>query len=169
MNDTPDAVQLADRLPAGRLLALDVGERRIGAAVGDAPGWLARPLTVIERTSRAQDFARIVQLVNEQGAVGIVVGYPLNDDGTAGPQAQQTARYARRLAQAVTVPVMLWDERLSTFVAQDLRREAQATPHSRRQPPLDALAAAVILQSYLDAFQQVASESGSVASTRQPE
>lgn len=147
-------MSLVEVLPPGRLLALDVGERRIGVAVGDSPGWLVRPLTVIERTARAHDFARIGQILAEQGAVGIVVGYPLNDDGTAGPQARQTARYARRLAQAVSVPVMLWDERLSTFEADDLRRDARRVGHNRRPAASDAVAAAVILQGYLDAVQR---------------
>lgn len=147
-------VPLVQELPAGRLLALDVGERRIGVAVGDAPGWLVRPLMVIERTSRAQDFARIGQVVAEQGAVGIVVGYPLNDDGSAGPQAQHTVRYARRLAQAVPVPVMLWDERLSTFEADDLRHDARRVAKNRHPAAQDAVAAAVILQGYLDAWRR---------------
>ncbi len=149
MSQAGRAAGLAHELPPGRLLALDVGERRIGVAVGDAPGWLVRPLSVIERTSRVQDFARIGQILADQGAVGIVVGYPLNDDGTAGPQAQQTARYARRLAQAAAVPVMLWDERLSTFEAEDLHHKAGTSTQSR----LDAVAAAVILQSYLNRLQ----------------
>lgn len=147
-------VRLAQELPPGRLLALDVGERRIGVAVGDSPGWLVRPLTVIERTSRVQDFARIGEILAEQAAVGIVVGYPLNDDGSAGSQAQQTTRYARRLAQAVMVPVMLWDERLSTFVAEDLRHDAGLAAKNRHQPGLDAAAAAVILQSYLQSMKE---------------
>jgi putative Holliday junction resolvase len=153
MSQDGPAVPLVQELPAGRLLALDVGDRRIGVAVGEAPGWLVRPLTVIERTSRAQDFARLEQVVTEQGAVGIVVGYPLNDDGTAGPQAQQTARYARRLAQIVPVPVMLWDERLSTFEADDLRQDARRVTKNRHPVAQDAVAAAVILQSYLGALR----------------
>ena len=79
MSQDGRAAHLVPALPPGRLLALDVGERRIGLAVGDAPGWLVRPLMVIERTSRAQDFARIGQVVAEQGVANIVVGYPLND------------------------------------------------------------------------------------------
>lgn len=153
MSQDGRAAHLVPALPPGRLLALDVGERRIGLAVGDAPGWLVRPLMVIERTSRAQDFARIGQVVAEQGVAGIVVGYPLNDDGSAGPQAQQTARYARRLAQAVPVPVMLWDERLSTFEANDLRSDARRVTKNRHPAAQDAVAAAVILQGYLDALR----------------
>ncbi len=154
MSTEAKAAHLVAELPSGRLLALDVGERRVGVAVGDVAGSLARPLTVIERTARAQDFARIGQIVREQGAAGIIVGYPLNDDGTAGPQAQQTARYARRLAQAVPAPVMLWDERLSTFMADELRYDAQRVTKNRHPAAQDAVAAAVILQSYLDALRR---------------
>lgn len=140
--------ELVTALPRGRLLALDVGDRRVGVAVSEESGLLARPLTVFERGARTADWERIQHLAREQRAVGLIVGYPLNDDGSVGPQAQQTARYTRRLAQAVDLPVMLWDERLSTFEAQE--RMHAIGKRGRRAPGVDAVAAAVILQSYLD-------------------
>ncbi len=150
--DATAAPGLVETLPVGRLLALDVGDRRVGAAVCDEGGLLVRPLTVFERGARAADQARIRRLLQEQRAVGLVVGYPLNDDGSAGPQAQQTARYAQRLAAVLDVPVMLWDERLSTFEAE--QRLAAMSRRGRKAIGVDAVAAAVILESFLDHVKQ---------------
>jgi len=136
----------------GRLLALDVGERRIGVAVSDPSGTLARPLTTIVRASRQADFQAIAQVVDDCAATRIIVGLPLSLDGTEGPQAQQVRRYAQRLAQAVSVPIEFWDERYSSMVASEILR-VKGKRRSRRQGrgAIDAAAAAVILQSYLDA------------------
>jgi putative Holliday junction resolvase len=131
-------------------LALDVGDRRVGVAVSDPTRSLARPLTIIRRRSRREDFARIARLVEEQGATGLVVGHPLNMDDTVGPQARRTQRYAAALEQAVSVPIVLWDERLSSEEAAE-RLRAAARSRRKRQKHLDDAAAAVILQEYLDA------------------
>ena len=133
-----------------RVLALDVGDRRTGVAVGE---WVARPLTTLARRSKAEDFIAIARLLQEQGAQRLVVGLPLNMDGTTGYQAQRVTRYAERLERALTemgleVDVVLWDERLTTDEA------IERTAHKRRRARhanVDAVAAAVILQSYLDA------------------
>jgi len=134
----------------GRLLALDVGDRRVGVAVSDPSGRLARPLTIIVRRSKREDFAKIARLVEEQSASGLVVGYPLNMDDTVGPQARRVQRYADALRQALSLPVILWDERLSSAEAAD-RLRAAAGSRRRRRMYLDDAAAAVILQEYLDA------------------
>ncbi|MBC8447596.1 MAG: Holliday junction resolvase RuvX [Chloroflexi bacterium] len=134
---------------SGRLLALDVGERRVGVAVSDPTGWLARPLTIIRRRSKREDFAAFARLVQEQEATAVVVGYPLNMDGSVGPQARRVARYAAALEQALPVPIVLWDERLSSEEA--LERLRAAGGGRRRRKHLDDAAAAVILQEYLDA------------------
>jgi len=134
----------------GRLLALDVGDRRVGVAVSDPSGRLARPLTIIVRRSKREDFAKIARLVEEQSATGLVVGYPLNMDDTVGPQARRVQRYADALRQALSLPVILWDERLSSAEAAD-RLRAAAGSRRRRRMYLDDAAAAVILQEYLDA------------------
>jgi putative Holliday junction resolvase len=89
---------------SGRILALDIGERRIGVAVSDPLQILARPLTVIQRASRADDFARIGRLAGEQGAIRIVCGYPLSLDGSEGPQGRRVRRYAEALQEAVKGP-----------------------------------------------------------------
>ncbi len=133
-----------------RLLALDVGERRIGVAVSDPTGTLARPLTVIVRTSRQADFQAIARLIEEYVAELVIVGLPLSLDGSEGPQARQTRRYAERLAQRVAIPIELWDERYSSATAAAILRE-KGQRRRRVRDELDATAAAIILQSYLDA------------------
>jgi len=137
-----------------KLLGLDVGDRRIGVAVSDTAGLIATPLEVVHRTSRVQDFRRIANLVREQQAAGLVVGHPLNDDGSAGPQARRIERYVAALAEALRaegldVPIVFWDESFSTQRAEETialsgRRSRQRRGH------IDAVAAAVILQDYLD-------------------
>jgi putative Holliday junction resolvase len=135
-----------------RVLALDLGERRIGVAVSDPTGTVARPLTAIARASRREDFEAIAHLVDEYEAERVVVGLPLSLDGSEGPQARQTRRYAERLDQALEAPIEFWDERYSSVRATEILREKKGK--RRRQQTrgdVDATAAAVFLQSYLDA------------------
>jgi putative Holliday junction resolvase len=129
-----------------RVLALDVGERRIGVAVSDPTGILATPHGVIRRRSKVQDFAAVARMVAELGAERVVVGLPLSLSGDVGPQARRVMRYAQALAQALPVPVELYDERYSTVTADELLAEGG---RKRRRTPIDAAAAAVILQEYL--------------------
>lgn len=137
--------------PAGKLMALDIGQARIGVAVCDPLQLGVRPLTVIQRRSRQEDFARLSELVRREEVQAIICGLPLNMDGSEGEQAQIVRRWARRLANAltetlgVTPPVIFWDERLSSHAAQTFLAGSKA------RTPDDAIAAAVILQSYLDA------------------
>lgn len=147
-----------------RWLALDVGERRIGVAVSDESGSIATPLTVIRRASKVEDFGRIAVLVREQAAQGLVVGHPLNDDGSAGPQARRIERYATALAEALRaagldLPLTLWDEHLSTQRAQEAMIAAGRKAWDRRGR-IDAVAAAVILQDYLDMQRSRSREEG---------
>jgi len=140
-----------------RLLALDVGDRRVGVAVSDAAGLIATPLTVIRRTSKADDFCRLATLLREQGAEKLVVGHPLNADGSAGPQARRVERYVAAMSEALeaeglSVPIILWNEHGSTQRAQELMIDAGRSAKKRRQR-IDAAAAAVILQDYLDEQQ----------------
>jgi putative Holliday junction resolvase len=132
---------------AGRLMALDVGDKRVGVAVCDELQTLASPLAVLERRSRAEDLTRLGRLAAEQRVVGLVVGHPLDIDGTVGPQAQQVERYAARVAAGLTLPLLLWDEYGSS---QEAAARLAHASRRRRQAPLDAEAAAVILQDYLD-------------------
>ncbi|MEZ4733571.1 MAG: Holliday junction resolvase RuvX [Caldilineaceae bacterium] len=141
---------------SGKLLALDVGLARIGVAVCDPLRLTVRPRTVIQRRSRRDDFADLAKLVQQEEIVAIICGLPLNMDGSEGSQARTVRKWAERLAYALRailgnpVPVIFWDERLSTFAAQELLTETQPWS-SKRKPAEDAAAAAVILQSYLDA------------------
>jgi putative Holliday junction resolvase len=132
----------------GRVIALDVGERRIGVAVSDPSRTLATPHSVIHRRSKAQDFATVAHLVDEMAIERVVVGLPLSLSGDVGPQARRITRYARALAQSLDVPVELYDERYSTVTAMELLAASQRK--GRRQVPIDAAAAAVILQDYLE-------------------
>jgi putative Holliday junction resolvase len=137
-----------------KYLALDVGERRVGVAVSDETGLLATPLTVINRKSKKEDFARIARLACEQGADGFIIGQPLNADGSAGPQVRRIERYAEALAQylhehGLKLTLAFWDEYLSTQRAQQAMLASGRKAKARRAR-IDAVAAAMILQDYLD-------------------
>lgn len=132
-----------------RTLALDVGERRIGVAVSDPTGLIAQPLLVIERRGAQADLARIAALGVEQSADRVVVGYPLTLAGTSGVQAQRVDRFIEQLRAAVRVEVVTADERLSTVAAERSLLEG-GLRRGRRRQIRDAVAAALILQGYLD-------------------
>lgn len=138
-----------------KLLALDVGLARIGVATCDPLGITVRPLTVIQRTSRRADFDRIAELIRQEEATAVLCGLPLNIDGSEGEQAATTRKWATRLAHALRaifgtpLPILFWDERFTTFEAgQILAQTGQSMGE-------DAMAAAVILRSYLDAQKRV--------------
>lgn len=136
-----------------RILALDIGERRIGVAVSDPTGTVARPVGVLDRRSRADDFAAIAGLVAKHQAGLVVVGQPLTLRGEVGPQARQVERYARALDEALSVPVRMWDERYSTVTAEEILSQARKNKRGKKQHErreVDAIAAAVILQGFLD-------------------
>jgi len=130
------------------VLGVDAGERRIGLALSDELRLLASPLAVLDRTrGLAPVLNEMLSLVHREGARSIVVGLPLNADGSEGRQARRARDFARAAERVIGLPVALWDERLST-------REAHAIIRARggRRPQhVDAVAAAVILQDYLDA------------------
>ncbi len=131
-----------------RYLALDLGDRRIGVAISDQLGMIARPLTVFERASRVKDFERIGAWVHEYGIDAVVVGLPFNMDGTDSRQTTWVRDYSAALAETLPVPLHLWDERLSTEEAAEIMQAQGKAPDKNW---IDAVAAAVILQSYLDA------------------
>ncbi|MGB9776316.1 MAG: Holliday junction resolvase RuvX [Anaerolineae bacterium] len=133
-----------------RVLALDLGERRIGVAVSDPSGTVARPVGVVERRSRAEDFAAIARLVAEYGAERVIVGRPLTLRGEVGPQARWAEAYAQALAEALPVPVELWDERYTTVAAQEILETVRRPGKRRRRRDVDAVAAAVLLQGFLE-------------------
>ena len=129
-----------------RLLGLDVGEKRIGVAVCDETQTLARPLLTLKRASKKEDFARLAALCREHAIEQVIVGLPKTLRGEEGPQAQRVRRYAIELQAALNLPIDFWDERFSTAEARDLIIGHALT----RKNEIDAIAAAVILQDYLD-------------------
>ena len=142
-----------------RILGLDVGQRRTGLAVSDSGGLLATPYTTIIAKTPQTDIAAILTIAREEEIGLIVVGLPLSLDGTIGPQAQLTLDFCDALRAASHVPVETWDERYSTVEAVVRLREAGVAP-SRNRARLDAAAAAVLLQSYLDARREPVREPG---------
>lgn len=131
-----------------RYLGLDLGDRRIGVAISDQVGMIARPLEVFERTSRDNDFRHLQALVEAHQVDALVAGLPVNMDGTEGPQAAWVHDYSRDMAERLCLPLTLWDERLSTEEAKEIMRAQGKAPDKGW---IDAVAAAVILQGFLDA------------------
>jgi len=137
-----------------RVLALDIGDRRIGVAVSDELGVTAQGVTTIHRRSMEKDLAAIADLVASWHAESAVVGLPLTLEGTEGPRAASVRDFMRRLSRVVAVPIRFWDERFSTATAERVLIEADLS-RARRKEVVDKTAAVVILQSYLDAGRQV--------------
>ena len=129
------------------ILGLDVGEKRIGVAL--AEGLLAIPLTVIDRRVEETDMELIMALVEEYKAERIVVGLPRLMNGDIGTQAEETLTFSGALAEHVDIPVDTWDERLSTVTAERLLIDT-GMKRKKRKGKIDAMAAAIILQAYLD-------------------
>ncbi|BBE34633.1 Holliday junction resolvase RuvX [Sphingosinicella microcystinivorans] len=149
---THSASEFAAQLPSGGVLAgLDLGTKTIGVAFCDAEWRFATAAETIVRRKQTQDFAELRRLIGSRALAGFVLGYPVNMDGTDGPRAQATRAFARSLETEFTLPVLLWDERLSTVA---VTREMIAADMSRakRAERVDALAAAHILQAAIDAL-----------------
>jgi putative Holliday junction resolvase len=132
-----------------RYLGIDVGRARIGVALADDVLRTATPLRVVERRGDAPDLVVLSELAAEYEVTQVVIGLPLNMDGSEGPSADFARRFARKLGEAARVPVALQDERLSTFEAETRLRERGLSAKDQR-PRIDAEAAAVILQDWLD-------------------
>jgi putative Holliday junction resolvase len=145
-----DAVSASARPRAVRVLALDVGDRRIGVAVSDELGVTAQGVTTIHRRSWAADLAEIARLVEQWGAESVVVGWPLTLEGTVGPRARIVQDFIKRLERVVRIPITTWDERYSTVTAERVLLDADLSRAKRRQV-VDKTAAVVILQHFLDA------------------
>ncbi len=137
----PDAT--SPPAPSGCMIGIDFGERRIGLAISE--GRVAVPLAIIEHESRAADIARVASIVRERHAARVVVGLPLLFSGEEGEQARRSRRFGDALARALDAAVVYHDERLSSS-------DAAATAPAGR--PLDDRAAAIILQSYIDAAER---------------
>ena len=146
----PDMAAFAAALPrAGALAGLDLGTKTIGVAVSDGLRQVASPLTVIRRVKFTQDAAAVLALAAERGLAGLVLGLPLNMDGSEGPRAQSTRAFARNLERLTPLPIGFWDERLSTVAAERALIEGD-TSRRRRAEVIDQVAAGYILQGALD-------------------
>ena len=143
--------------PASALLGLDPGTKTIGVAVCDERRTLASPLETIQRNGLRADLERLRQLVAQRDAKGIVLGMPVNMDGTAGRRAQSVRAFSRSIEEALGLPVLHWDERLSTVAATEAMIDAEVS-RAKRSPRIDAAAAASILQGALEAFAAAASQ-----------
>jgi putative Holliday junction resolvase len=134
------------------IAAIDYGRRRIGIAAGESSGILAYPVGVIHRHSLKRDLAALNERLRELEARRLIVGLPLNMDGTTGPAARAAEQFARHLRDMTGLEVELHDERLSTFEAEE--RLKAASKRGRRRAMVDAVAAVVILESWLEAHRQ---------------
>jgi putative Holliday junction resolvase len=135
--------------PEGPLLGVDLGTKTIGLAISDLRRQIASPLLTIRRSKFRADAAALLAEAKRRAAVGIVLGLPLNMDGSEGPRVQATRAFARNLAALTAVPIAFWDERLSTSAVTRTLIDAD-TSRKRRAALVDKLAAAYILQGALD-------------------
>ena len=149
--ETPAAFKAA--LPAhGRLLCLDVGETTIGLALSDALRGIASPLLTIERSKLAKDIAVLQQIIEKNAVSGLVIGYPVNMDGSHGPRTQSTRTFVSNISKQVKLPMLLWDERMSTMAVERMMVEADMS-RQRRAQLVDKLAASYMLQGFLDSIK----------------
>jgi putative holliday junction resolvase len=143
MSDTPSS---------GRILALDVGGKRIGVAMSDPDRIIASGQQTIDAQPPKQAYARIVDMVSREAVTQIVIGLPLTLRGEVGPQAEVVQKFAQELEKRVSVPVALYDERL-TSVAAERSLEAMGVKKNKRRDHVDELAAVLILQAYMDSLR----------------
>ena len=140
--------------PLGALMGLDLGTKTIGVALSDGLRHSGTALEVIRRVKFTQDAARILEIAAAREVRGIVLGLPLNMDGSEGPRAQATRAFARNLDRLTPLPIGFWDERLSTVAAERALLEAD-TSRKRRAEVIDAVAASYILQGMLDRLRHL--------------
>ncbi len=145
-----DPVALFAVLPTNRAICgLDLGEKTIGVAVSDLRKSVATPIEVIRRTKFTEDAAKLLSILTERNIAAVILGLPLNMDGSEGPRAQSTRAFARNLVRLCDLPIGYWDERLSTVAAERALLEAD-TSRKRRKEVIDQVAAGFILQGVLD-------------------
>ena len=140
--------------PSQRLIGIDAGTKTLGLALSDLLRTVASPLETIERTKFSADAARLLDLAAEHTVTGFVLGLPTNMDGSEGPRAQATRAFARNLNKISALPILLWDERLTTAAAERVLIAAD-TSRKRRGEVIDKLAATLILQGALDRLRLV--------------
>jgi putative Holliday junction resolvase len=132
------------------LVGLDLGEKTIGVAVSDATRTVASPLQLIRKTKFTDDVNALFALMDSRGAAGIVIGLPVNMDGTEGPRCQSVRAFARNLIRIKDLPIAFWDERMSTMAVNRLLIDEADVSRARRAEVVDKMAAAWILQGALE-------------------
>jgi putative Holliday junction resolvase len=154
-----DLTALPAANPGGTpLVGLDLGSHRIGVAVSDTSLMIASPLALIKRTKFTLDVETLFNLMARRGATGLIVGLPLNMDGTEGPRCQSSRAFVRHLMRVRDLPVAFWDERLSTVAVNRVLIEEADSSRARRSEAVDKMAAAWILQGALDRLAAGASQ-----------
>jgi putative Holliday junction resolvase len=149
----PSPSDLSTLPDAGRLLGLDVGEKTIGVAISDSRRSVASPVETIRRGKLAADVAALRKLAQERQVVALVVGLPVNMDGSEGPRCQSVRAFVRNIAQqGLSLPVAFWDERLSTAAVERFLVDQADMTRAGRARVVDKMAAAYILQGALDAL-----------------
>ena len=145
-------------LPAyARLLGLDLGTKTIGLALSDVERQIATPLETIQRVKFGLDAAALLKIAEKYAVAGLVIGLPLNMDGTEGPRVQSTRAFIRNLSPLTSLPIAFWDERLSTLAVTRTLLDADAS-RAKRAAVVDKMAAAYILQGALDRLARLAPE-----------
>ena len=143
-------------LPAhARLLGLDLGTKTIGLALSDLERQIATPLETIQRVKFGLDAAALLKVAEKHQVAGLVIGLPLNMDGTEGPRVQSTRAFVRNLAPLTALPIVFWDERMSTLAVTRTLLDADAS-RAKRAAVVDKMAAAYILQGALDRLERLA-------------
>jgi putative Holliday junction resolvase len=151
-----DLTDLPAALPAyAPLVGLDLGEKTIGVAVSDATRTVASPLETLRKTKFTDDAGRLFALMESRGAGGIVIGLPVNMDGTEGPRCQSNRAFARNLLRLRDLPIAFWDERMSTMAVNRMLIDEMDVTRARRAEVVDKAAAAWILQGALERLRAV--------------
>ena len=146
-------MELPARLPKnGRLLGLDLGDKTIGLALSDPGLTVASPIDTIRRGKFTRDAEALIRTIEDRGVGGLVIGLPVNMDGSEGPRCQSTRQFAANLLTKIDIPIAFWDERMSTAAVERLLTDEADMTRKRRGEVVDKMAAAYILQGALDAM-----------------
>ncbi len=160
MQASPISAASVAKASSAPVLAVDYGRRRIGLAISDEMGLTARPLATLTRTNRQNDLRRLREIARKHGVRCLVVGHPLNLDGTAGEMTAEAERFAARVEKHLGLPVELMDERLSSWEAGQMIAARPQRNSRKRKPGVDETAAAIILRDFLARKQSRAAGKG---------
>lgn len=145
--ETIDQLNLSKNL---RILGLDVGEKTIGLALSDIGRQIATPMETIRRSKFSKDVVTLLDIIRQQEVGGLIVGWPVNMDGTAGARAQSTRQFALNISKHTDIPIAFWDERMSTMAVNRMMIDEMDINRKRRSELVDKLAASYMLQGALD-------------------